>query len=101
MFSWIAATVLAVGAWLAATLYLWVVPADVRGAWAGDGLKVRIEQNYQDIEVQGAESATLRGEQIAWQSALGSFRGRVEGARITGELTADGRTRALTLRRSR
>lgn len=83
------------------TLYLWVVPADVRGTWAGDGLKVRIEQNYQDIEVQGAESATLRGDQIAWQSALGGFRGRVESGRITGELIADGRTRAVTLRRSR
>jgi precorrin-6B methylase 2 len=83
------------------TLYLWVVPADVRGLWAGDGLKVRIEQNYQDIEVQGAEGATLRGDQIAWQSAHGSFRGRVEGGRIAGELIADGRTRAVTLRRSR
>jgi hypothetical protein len=69
--------------------------------WAGDGLKVRIEQNYQDIEVQAAESATLRGDQIAWRSALGGFRGRVEGGRITGELIADGRTRAVTLRRSR
>ena len=83
------------------TLYLWIVPADVRGAWTGDGLKVRVEQNYQNIEVQGAEGATLRGDQIAWQSAGGSFRGRVEGGRITGELVTGGRTRAVTLRRSR
>jgi len=83
------------------TLYLWVVPADARGTWVGGGLTFRIEQNYQDLDVQGAEGATLRGHQIAWQSPSGSFRGRVEGGRITGELTADGRTRALTLRRSR
>src|SRR3954463_14858581 len=83
------------------TLYLWIVPADVRGTWAGDGLRLRIEQNYQDIEVQGADGATLRGDQIAWQSAGGSFRGRVEGGRITGELVTGGRTRAVTLRRSR
>ena len=83
------------------TIYLWVVPAEVRGAWAGDGLSVRIEQNYQQIDVQGAESATLHGDQIAWRSSAGSFRGRVEGGRISGELAANGRTRAVTLRRSR
>ena len=83
------------------TLYLWVVPADVRGAWTGDGLDLRIDQNYQDIDVQGADGATLRGDQIAWHSPGGSFRGRVQGERIAGELNAEGRTRAVTLRRSR
>jgi SAM-dependent methyltransferase len=83
------------------TLYLWVVPADVRGAWTGDGLDLRIDQNYQDIDVQGADGATLRGDQIAWHSPGGSFRGRVQGERIAGELSAEGRTRAVTLRRSR
>jgi hypothetical protein len=83
------------------TLYLWIVPAEVRGAWAGDGVRVRIEQNYQQIEVQGASGATLRGAQIAWQSPNGSFRGRVEGDRIVGEITGEGRSRALTLRRGR
>ena len=83
------------------TLYLWLVPADARGTWAGGGLSVRIEQNYQEIEVQGGEGATLRGDQIAWRSPNGTFRGRVEGGRITGELTTGGRARALTLRRSR
>jgi precorrin-6B methylase 2 len=83
------------------TLYLWIVPADVRGTWAGDGLRLRIEQNYQEVEIEGASDATLRGAEIAWQSPQGRFRGRVQGARIVGEWTADGRTRALTLRRSR
>ena len=83
------------------TLYLWVVPADVRGAWTGDGLNLRIDQNYQDVDVQGAEGATLRGDAIAWRSPDGSFRGRVQGERIAGELSVDGRMRAVTLRRSR
>jgi len=83
------------------TLYLWIVPADVRGTWAGDGLRLRIEQNYQDVEIEGASGATLRGAEIAWQSREGRFRGRVQGARIVGEWSAEGRTRAVTLRRGR
>ena len=40
-------------------LFLWVVPADVRGAWSGDGRRFSIEQNYQQIEVDGVRG-TLR-----------------------------------------
>ncbi len=70
------------------TLYLWIVPADVRGTWAGAGMRVRIEQNYQEIDVEGAREARLRGSDISWQSAAGRFRGRVERDRIIGD---DGR----------
>jgi len=73
------------------TLYLWIVPAEVRGTWAGAGLRVRIEQNYQEIDVAGASQATLRGAEIAWQSPQGRFRGRVQGERIIGD---DGRVLA-------
>jgi precorrin-6B methylase 2 len=83
------------------TLYLWIVPADVRGTWAGDGLRLRIEQNYQEVEIEGASGATLRGAEIAWQTPQGRFRGRVQGARMVGEWSAEGRTRAVTLRRAR
>lgn len=62
------------------TLYLWVVPADVRGIWKRGGQRVRIEQNYQDIDVEGTPG-TLAGNAIAW----GKFRGRVEGHRIVGD----------------
>jgi len=62
-------------------LYLWVVPADVRGAWRGDGRRFQIEQNYQQIEVDGVRGKLL-GNDISW----GGFRGRVEGDRISGEL---------------
>jgi len=63
------------------TLHLWIVPAEVRGVWRAPGLQVRIEQNYQRIEVDGAP-AKIFGRDIAWQG----FKGRVEGDRIVGEL---------------
>ena len=50
--------------------------------WRGPGIEVRIEQNYQKIEVQGSARASLSGRDIAWDG----FRGRVEGNRIVGEL---------------
>ena len=62
------------------TLYLWIVPADVRGTWSGGGRRLRIEQNYQQIEVDGV-SGTLSGNEISW----GEFRGRVHGERIVGD----------------
>ena len=73
------------------TLYLWIVPADVRGTWAGAGMRVRIEQNYQEIDVAGAAEATLRGADITWRFPAGRFRGRVQGERIIGD---DGRVLA-------
>jgi len=54
-------------------------------------MRVRIEQNYQEIDVEGATEATLRGADIAWRSPAGRFRGRVEGDRIIGD---DGRVLA-------
>jgi len=62
-------------------LFLWIVPADVRGLWQGDGKRFRIEQDYQKIEVDGV-SGKLSGNDISW----GEFRGRVEGERMSGEL---------------
>jgi hypothetical protein len=71
------------------TLHLWVVPAEVRGVWRGGGLNLRIEQNYQQIEIDGASRASLSGRDIAWQKDGREFKGRVEGDRMVGEL--DGR----------
>jgi hypothetical protein len=68
------------------TLYLWVVPANARGTWSGDGRRVRIDQDYQQIEVEGATNARLAGSEISWNWPQGLFRGRVQGARIIGEL---------------
>jgi hypothetical protein len=64
------------------TLHLWIVPADVRGVWHGPGMQLRIEQNYQKIEIEGAGAATLSGRDISWDG----FKGRVEQNRIVGEL---------------
>ncbi|HYL91169.1 MAG TPA: methyltransferase domain-containing protein [Burkholderiales bacterium] len=65
------------------TLFLWIVPADVRGTWAGAGQRLRIEQNYQEIDVDGVRGV-LAGNAVSWAG----FRGRVEGNRIVGD---DGR----------
>jgi len=62
------------------TLYLWIVPADVRGTWDGGGRSVRIEQNYQEIEVNGTRGR-VAGNDISW----GKFRGRVQDGRIVGD----------------
>ena len=62
-------------------LLLWIVPADVRGAWEGNGRRFVIEQNYQQIEVDGV-AGRLSGNDISW----GQFRGRVDGGRIVGEM---------------
>ena len=74
------------------TLYLWIVPADVRGAWQGEGRRLRIEQNFQEIEVDGV-NGKLSGYDISW----GQFRGRVEGDRIVGHLA--GKPLVLTRQR--
>ena len=76
------------------TLYLWIVPAEARGLWQGGDLRLRIHQNYQDIEVEGTQGgkpvavrrATLTGRDIAWETRAWNFRGRVEQDQILGKL---------------
>jgi precorrin-6B methylase 2 len=70
-------------------LLLWIVPADVRGVWLGDGRRFAIEQNYQQIEVDGV-AGRVSGNDISW----GKFRGKIDGNRITGEI--DGKPLVLT-----
>jgi protein-L-isoaspartate O-methyltransferase len=95
------------------TLYLWVVPAQVRGAWSGRAgsaeWRLRIHQNYQDIEVEGSVSgkavaatkAELTGRSIAWEMPGIRFRGRAEpDGRIAGELTTRDGVTPLVLTRS-
>jgi protein-L-isoaspartate O-methyltransferase len=65
-------------------LYLWIVPANVRGEWRGGGLTLRIEQNFQQIDVEGATKARISGRDIAWERGGVEFKGRVEGDRIIG-----------------
>jgi precorrin-6B methylase 2 len=68
------------------TLYLWIVPANVRGVWTTEGRSVRIDQDYQQIDVEGASDARLTGTRISWRWPQGEFRGQVAGDRMVGEL---------------
>jgi precorrin-6B methylase 2 len=85
------------------TVFLWIVPAKARGEWQGAGWRFRVQQNFQEVEVDGTRdgraipisAARLSGREIAWQADGMQFRGRIDGLRIHGEL--DGA--ALELRR--
>jgi precorrin-6B methylase 2 len=91
------------------SLYLWIVPADVRGVWQADASRIRIYQNFQDIELEGrllgreiaSSRATLRGRDIAWEANGARFEGRLQGERITGELVGAQSRRPLLLTRER
>jgi hypothetical protein len=94
-----------------ATLYYWVVPAQVRGTWhsvQSEGeWRLRIAQNFQQIEVDGAigdarfttTNPRLRGAQIEWRMAAGRFSGRVLSFQIVGTLTANGTARSIVFAR--
>ena len=47
---------------------------------------LRIEQNFQSIDVEGASRATLSGRDITWEVGGARFSGRVEGDRMAGEM---------------
>ena len=91
------------------TLYLWVVPAEVRGVWRGGGWQLRIDQSYEDIDIEGSAGgkpvsfagAHIRGSDISWEAGGKRFRGRVAGSRIVGELEEDGKSAPLALERGR
>ncbi len=87
--------------------YLWVVPADVRGAWtlttAGDALKVTFEQVRQQISARGERAglavpvigARLRGTEIGFvafdvDGSARHYRGRVEAGRMSGDSDVHG-----------
>ncbi len=92
-----------------ATLYLWVVPARIDGAWRmqidGQGdYEVALKQNYQKFEGK-AESASrkitlmepqLSGTEIRFVMPLtagrGRFLGKVDGERMEGTANLDGKT---------
>jgi hypothetical protein len=65
-------------------LHLWIVPADVRGTWRGGGMELRIEQNFQQLDVEGASRARISGRDISWVRNGVEFKGRVDGDRIVG-----------------
>jgi protein-L-isoaspartate O-methyltransferase len=76
-------------------VFLWIVPAQVRGTWqAPAGWRLRVQQNFQEIEVEAAQdgkpleisAARLEGTAISFAGPAFSFRGRAEGSRLVGEM---------------
>ena len=73
-------------------LFLWIVPAEVRGVWQAEA-RIRIHQNFQEIELEGrllgrditTSRASLRGRDVLWDANGLRFQGRLQGER-TGEL---------------
>ena len=80
------------------TIYLWIVPAQVRGTWQAEGWRLRITQNFQEIEVEAqvgggsleVRSAKLRGDAIEFSGEGFAFSGRVNGDQIAGQMTRAG-----------
>jgi len=81
-------------------IFLWIVPAQVRGEWrsapppGAREWRFSIAQNFQQIEVEIASAgnrlevkeATLSGPDLAWRAEGASFRGRVQGGQIVGQI---------------
>jgi Methyltransferase domain len=99
-----------VGAEQKSTLYLWIVPAKVDGAWrsrlgAGGELELELKQKYQRIEgtvryrnVQcPIEEATLQGDRLAIRACEGANRlqmvGKAYSDRIVGMVSRGGAPR--------
>jgi protein-L-isoaspartate O-methyltransferase len=91
-------------------VFVWVVPADLRGTWqAPGGWQLRIQQNFQQIEVEAAQdgkpvavsAARLEGTSLSFLGPEFSFRGRAEGSRLSGELQRGGARAALVFERAR
>jgi len=88
-------------------IHLWIVPAQVRGDWQAKGWRLQIDQNFQQIEVEGEAGgrplavtrARLEGTAIEFAGEGYVFRGRVEGNRIAGELTRGGAAAPLAFTR--
>lgn len=80
-------------------LYLWIVPANVRGEWRSGAQRIRISQSYQQIDVEGASRAAIRGRDITWSSAGTVFRGEFRGERIVGRFQGAGGPRDATFER--
>ncbi|MBV8031519.1 MAG: class I SAM-dependent methyltransferase [Betaproteobacteria bacterium] len=92
-------------------IFLWIVPAKARGTWTTAGgaqsWRLAVSQNFQEIELDAfvdgkrlaVTEASLRGSEIAWRAGGRRFRGRIDGARMEGELADDTGASAVVFRR--
>lgn len=89
-------------------IFLWIVPAKARGEWRGGAWRLRVQQNFQEIDLEAwldgrplkVRGASLSGREIRWRAGDATFRGRVEGSRMAGELSKDGRSTPTVLVRT-
>jgi hypothetical protein len=76
--------------------YLWIVPARVAGTWRMRDSDLVLSQRFQKVSGMFGASplidARLRGEEIAFTVGLAAYIGRVNGDRMSGTVTQDGRT---------
>jgi protein-L-isoaspartate O-methyltransferase len=94
-------------------IFLWIVPAQVRGEWRsadsaeGSEWRLSIAQNFQRIEVEASsggkrldvKEATLSGVDLSWRAEGVRFRGRVHGGKIVGEIESSRGATPLVLTR--
>jgi SAM-dependent methyltransferase len=74
---------------------LHIVPAQVAGAWRGDGMELDLSQSFQKvlgtITAEGTrvtiENGLLRGDRLAFSAGGRSYVGQVDGDRISGTAT--------------
>jgi protein-L-isoaspartate O-methyltransferase len=86
-------------------IFLWVVPAEVRGIWQGRDWRLRIAQNFQEIEIEGeaggrplaVKEAKIEGTALSFSGEGFEFRGRAGTGRIVGQLQRGGTALPLIL----
>jgi SAM-dependent methyltransferase len=91
------------------TIYLWIVPAQARGFWRGGQWSLRVQQNFQEIEIEASAGgrtvpvteARLEGTSISFSGPAFSFRGQVGPNAIAGEMTRAGRASPLSFSKGR
>jgi precorrin-6B methylase 2 len=89
------------------SLYLWIVPAEIRGVWHAEGTRIRIHQNFQDIELEGrllgrditSSRAILSGRELVWDANGLRFQGRLQGSELAGDLKGPEGVQRLVLKR--
>ena len=88
----------------ASQIFLWIVPASARGEWQAADVRISVQQNFQEIEIEGsvgarpiAANGRVAGRDIGWEGRGARFRGRIEGSRMVGELMLDGRAEQVVL----
>ena len=95
------------------TIYLWVVPANARGQWVAASpegeWRVRIDQNFQEIEAGGESggakldiaSAKLEGDRVTLNGKVRgepfTYRGRVSNKRIEGQIETGTEKRVMPM----